>query len=411
MTVRAPSTSRLDPDRPLIVGGGHSGLLLALLLECHGLRPLLIDAEPPERVLDASFDGRALALMQGSRQILKTAGLWPELRRIATPGLGVRVKDAGGARIAYDAAELGPEPFGYGIETRLLRRRLLELVMARPGITLRAPCRLEALEREGGGIRAVLDDGGSLAASLVIGADGRGSRVRGLAGIGVERTDYHQAALTFALRLRAPHEHLVREFMRPAGPLALLPIGDHLASVTWIEPSAAADRLLALDDASVLSILTEQTEGLVEPTALLGRKTLYPLCGQVAARLVAPRIALVGDAAHGLHPIHAQGWNLGVRDIAALAEVLVDGHRARLDLGGGEVLQRYQRWRESDARLTFGLTDGLNRLFSTDLLPAALLRQAGLTILDQIAPLKHVAMRRGMGLTGDLPKLARGVAL
>jgi 2-octaprenyl-6-methoxyphenol hydroxylase len=199
--------------------------------------------------------------------------------------------------------------------------------------------------------------------------------------------------------------------MRPAGPLALLPIGDHLASVTWIEPSAAADRLLALDDASVLSILTEQTEGLVEPTALLGRKTLDPLCGQVAARLVAPRIALVGDAAHGLHPIHAQGWNLGVRDIAALAEVLVDGHRARLDLGGGEVLQRYQRWRESDARLTFGLTDGLNRLFSTDLLPAALLRQAGLTILDQIAPLKHVAMRRGMGLTGDLPKLARGVAL
>lgn len=399
-------------DQPLIVGGGHSGLLLALALERHGFQPTVIDADPVDQVLAAPFDGRALALMQGSKQVFDALGLWPDFQSIATPIWSVRVRDEGtGGTIFYDAGQVGDGAFGYGIETRLLRRRLLELVLARPAIRHLAPARLEGLTRGARRTSARLADGRTIESTLVIGADGRRSSVRKLAGIRTRRLAYRQTAITLAFRHEHPHEHRVREYMGEAGPLALLPIGEQICSATWIERPEQAEKLMVSPPGRLLEALRERHHNELRPSEILGKPGAFPLSAETAERYVAPHTALVGDAAHGLHPIHAQGWNLGVRDVAALAEVLVDAARSGQDLGSPDVLQRYARWRDGDARMILSLTDGLNRLFSTDLPPAKLLRHAALTALDNLPPVKSWAMRRGMGLSGNLPKLARGEPL
>jgi 2-octaprenyl-6-methoxyphenol hydroxylase len=403
----------VDSDTGVLIGGGGpAGLLLALALERAGIAVTLIEAEAPARTFKTPFDGRALALMHGSRQVLDALGLWQLCDADASPVWGVQVEDRStGSRLVYDARELGPHPFGYGIENRLLRQRLLTATLERPGIALVAPARLARLERRPNGLIAILDDGRRVGGRLLVGADGRGSTVRDLAGIGLERWRYAQTALTFAMRHGSADDAQVREYLRPAGPLALLPLRPGLCSITWIERDQVAAGLMQSEPEELLEALAAQLDDEIAPLAICGRPTAYPLCGQRARRFAAPRIALVGDAAHTVHPIHAQGFNLGVRDVAALAEILVDAARAGVDLGSSEALARYDRWRQADARLVVGLTDGLNRLFSTDLLPARLLRKLGLGALGQLAPLRHLAMRRGMGLAGDLPRLARGEAL
>jgi 2-octaprenyl-6-methoxyphenol hydroxylase len=401
----------------LIAGGGHAGLLLALSLDRAGLPVTVVEAQALKTVMAAPFDGRALALMYGSRRVLDGLGLWTAFSDIAEPVSGVRVRDDGtGATMAFDAAGLdkrvGSEPaFAYGITNRDLRRRLLELCQARPGIRLLAPARVVRLERSGGALVVTLEDGARLAARLVVGADGRGSLVRKLAQIGARRWQYPQTAITFALALPEPHDHCVREYLRPAGPLALLPIGPDLFSVTWVERHAVAERLLALDGPSLVQELQERVEIDLAGARLRGQPTGHRLGGLQATRYSAARVALVGDAAHGLHPIHAQGFNLGVRDVAALAEVVVESVRAGEDPGGAEALVRYDRLRRADARLTVGLTDGLNRLFSNDLPAAKLVRGLGFAAIERLAPLKQLAMRRGMGMVGDLPRRARGEPL
>jgi 2-octaprenyl-6-methoxyphenol hydroxylase len=388
-----------DPTAPiLIVGGGHTGLLLALTLDHAGLPVTVVEAQPLETIMAAPFDGRALALMHGSRRVLDGLGLWPAFADIAEPVRGVRVRDQGtGASIAFDAAALGEQALAYGITNRALRRRLLELCRAR-GIALLAPARLAGLRRHADAIIATLGDGSELGAALVVGADGRGSLVRELARIGARRWRYPQSAITFALRLKQPHDHCVHEFLRPAGPLALLPIGPDLCSITWVETRAVAEQLLRLEPESLLLELQDRVEIDLEGASLCGQPTGHPLSGLQAARYGAPRVALVGDAAHGLHPIHAQGFNLAVRDVAALAEVVVEGVRAGVDPGGPDALLRYDRLRRADAWLTVGLTDGLNRLFSTDLAAARLVRGLGFAAIDRLPSLKQLAMRRGMGL-------------
>jgi 2-octaprenyl-6-methoxyphenol hydroxylase len=395
----------------LIVGGGHSGLLLALALAHAGLPVTVIEAEPLATIMAAPFDGRALALMYGSRRVLDGMGLWPALADIAEPVQGVRLRDQGtGAAVAFDAAALGEQVLAYGITNRALRRRLLELCRAR-GITLLAPAHLVGLRRRADAAIATLDDGRELCAQLVVGADGRSSVVRELARIGARRWRYPQSAITFALRLEEPHDHCVHEVLRPAGPLALLPIGPELWGVTWVESHAVAEQLLRLDPETLLLELQDRLEMDLGEARLCGTPTGHPLGGLKAMRYGAPRVALVGDAAHGLHPIHAQGFNLAVRDVAALAEVVVDSVRAGADPGGPDAILRYDRLRRTDAWLTVGLTDGLNRLFSTDLAPARLVRGLGFAVIDRLPPLKELAMRRGMGLAGDLSRRARGEGL
>ena len=401
-----------SPAPLLIVGGGHAGLLLALALDRAGLCVTVIEAEPVEHILDAPFDGRALALMYGSRRVFDALGLWPAFEPLAQVVMGVRVVDrATGATVTYDAAEVGEHPFAYGIEHRTLRRRLLELALERPGIELVAPAQLCGLARTADGVTVRLESGARLHASLVIGADGRGSSVRQLAGIPLARWSYPQVAITCAIRHERDHRERVLELLHPAGPLALLPLGERLCAVTWVERRDDAEALLRGGREILLSALTERLAGELGELELVGAPVGYPLSGQEARRFVGPRLALIGDAAHAVHPIHAQGFNLGVRDVAALAEVLVDAARAGLDPGNSESLLRFERWRQADVRFVVTLTDGLNRLFSNDLAPAKLIRSLGLAAVDRLPPLKQLAMRRGMGLVGDLPRLARGESL
>jgi 2-octaprenyl-6-methoxyphenol hydroxylase len=393
----------------LIVGGGHVGLLLALALERLGLQPVVVDAQPIDATLGARFDGRALALMYGSKRVFEVLGLWPRFTRVAEPVHAVLLEDRStGSSIAYEAAEIADHPFGYGIETRTLRRILLELVLERPAIEVVAPARLAGLERADDHIAAKLDDRRCLKAALIVGADGRASTVRARAGLDGSSRQYGQTALTFALGHELPHDGRVREFLRPAGPLALLPIGAGLSSVTWVEASSLARHLLAGPRDTLAAMLAEQIDGVLGRFQIAGEPAAHPLCTHHARRFVAPRIALVGDAAHGIHPIHAQGFNLAVRDVATLAEVLVEAVREGRDVGDPEVLMRYDRLRRADVRMVAGITDGLNSLFSNDLGPAKLVRRVGLGALERLSPLKHLAMRRGMGLAGELPRLARG---
>ena len=232
--------------------------------------------------------------------------------------------------------------------------------------------------------------------------------MRTRAGLDGSSRQYGQTALTFALRHDLPHDGRVREFLRPAGPLALLPIGEGLSSVTWIEATSLARHLLAGPVDALAAMLEEQIDGVLGAFRITGEPAGHPLSARRARRFVAPRIALVGDAAHGIHPIHAQGFNLAVRDVATLAEVLVEALRAGRDLGDPEVLMRYDRLRRADVRIVAGMTDGLNSLFSNDLAAAKVVRGLGLSALDRMSPLKHLLMRRGMGLSGTLPRLARG---
>jgi 2-octaprenyl-6-methoxyphenol hydroxylase len=403
---REPRTSRADV---IVAGGGHVGLLLALALERLGLQPTIVDAQPVEATLGAPFGGRAIALMYGSKRVFEALGVWTWLAPLAEPVRAVVLEDRStGGSVVYQAAEIVDHPFGYGIESRALRRILLELVLQRPGIQVVAPARLSGLERAGDHIAAMLDDGRRLEGALIVGADGHGSTVRSRAGLDGSSRQYGQTALTFAIRHELPHDGRVIEYLRPAGPLALLPIGRNLLSVTWIEAARVARHLLARPADTLATMLREQIGGVLGAFQIAGEPAGHALSVHHARRFVAPRIALVGDAAHGIHPIHAQGFNLAVRDVATLAEVLIEAARAGRDLGDAEILMRYDRLRRADVRAVAGMTDGLNSLFSNDLGPAKVVRRVGLTALDRLAPLKHLAMRRGMGLSGELPRLARG---
>ena len=399
-------------QRVLVVGAGHSGLLLALALDRLGVRVGVIDPDPVDLTLAAPFGGRALALMYGAKQVFESLGLWARLADIAEPVWGVRVEDLStGAAITYEAAEIGDHPFGFGIESRALRRRLLELVLERPAIEVIAPARLRRLARTANGIEATFDDGSRSRAALVVGADGRGSTVRSCAGLDGASWRYPQTALTFAVSHSQPHNHRVREYLCPAGPLALLPIGPDLSSITWSERAGLAQHLLEGPRGQLEAALRERIGDVLGDFKIVGEPAAYPLAGHRARRFAAPRVALVGDAAHGIHPIHAQGFNLAVRDIALLAEVLVEAARAGRDLGDPEILMRYDRARRADADAITAMTDGLNLLFSNDLAPAKLARRLGLGALERLPALKQLAMRRGMGLSGDVPRLARGELL
>jgi 2-octaprenyl-6-methoxyphenol hydroxylase len=382
----------------LIVGGGHTGLLAALALHRVDLDVALIDPEPLERVLAAPFDGRALALMRGAREALDARALWAPLAGISTPVGGVRVVDeATGSAVDYDAGEAGAEPFAWGLENRLLRRRLLEEALGR-GIPIEAPARVVGLAHAPDAATLTLADGSRRRARLVIGADGRESTLRRLVGIAVDRWRYRQAALTFAIAHEKPHGHRVREILRPAGPLALLPIGPAMCSLTWVEREDDARLLAAGGREALAAALRARIGDLLGPFEIRGEPALYPLAAHAARRLVAPRTALLGDAAHGMHPIHAQGFNLGVRDVLTLADRLAVVARGGGDPGESELLLDYERRRRADVRFTLNLTDGLNRLFSNDFGPAKAIRSLGFAALERVGPLKRLAMRRGMGL-------------
>jgi 2-octaprenyl-6-methoxyphenol hydroxylase len=382
----------------LVVGGGHAGLLAAAAAAGLGFDVRLIDPQPWPAIVTAEPEGRSLAVLAGSTAIMQDLGVWPFVEGLGEPVWQTIVRDAvTGRQIAYDNAA-DRRPFAYGFQNVDLRRGLLQAFLAKAGDGAYLRGTVLALRPSGKQTQVVLDDGRHLEAGLVVAADGRASKLRGLAGIAVTGWRYDQSALALVIRHARPHAGAVREWLRPAGPLAFLPLTGQRTGVTWVERIGPAADLAAEAPASLIEQLQALTGGVLGRMEIAAGPALYPLAAHQAARYVRPRLALVGDAAHGTHPVHAQGFNMGVGDIGALARGLARARQRGLDPGGGEVLLPYERERRPANTRRLLLTDGLNRMFSTTAFPATRLRSLALATLDTVPPLKNLAMRHGMQL-------------
>ncbi len=421
MSRPGPRAQEYDVD-VLIVGGGFVGASLAAALAGSGVSACMVDRADPGESLLATFDGRAFAISAANQRMLAGIGLWPELQAAAAPILDIRVSDGQSLLfLHYDHADVGEGPMGYMVENHHLRRALHRRLADCDGLVNLAPAQVSALERSPGGIIAELAGGGRVRARLVVGADGRGSDTRKRAGIGLTRWDYGQTGIVCTVRHAREHDFVAHERFLPAGPFAILPLmGDEpakapgradRASIVWTERDELAPAIMALDDEAFTAELCRRFGDFLGRVEVIGPRWAYPLSLQFAKRTVDHRLVLVGDAAHGMHPIAGQGLNMGLRDVATLAEVLVEAHRLGLDVGAATGLERYQRWRRFDNAAMLAATDALNRLFSNDVAPLRLARDLGLAAVEKMPPLKKLFMRHAMGVVGELPKLLRGQPL
>lgn len=395
----------------VIIGGGLVGGTQACALAAAGMQVVVIDRSEPAEILSAGFDGRASAIAQASHRLLDRLGLWEFDESETAPILDIRVSDGGSPLfLHYDHADIGNQPLGYMIENRFLRRALYRKMAAADDITLLSPCQVEATETDGILTRVTLSDGSIISAPILIGADGRTSMVREAAGIGLIEWSYRQSGIVCTVEHARPHNNVANEHFLPAGPFAILPLPGNRSSIVWTERSELAPSLIKLPEAEFTQELATRFGDFLGPVSIVGPRWSYPLSLQYAERTVAARMALVGDSAHALHPIAGQGFNMGLRDVAALTDVLVDAYRLGLDIGTSPVLEKYQRWRRFDNLLMAGLTDGLNRLFSNDIAPIRTARDIGLGLVNKAGPLKKFFMQHAMGLAGDLPRLMQDEA-
>ncbi len=399
-----------------IVGGGLVGMSLAIALSSAGLRIAVIDLEPPLTTVTDAFDGRASAIAWGSQRVLTGLGIWDGLAPHAAPILDIRVSD-GESRLFlhYDHRDVADHALGFIVENRYIRRVLHARAAALPNLVRIAPARVETMDQQPGETLLGLTGDRHVAARLIVGCDGKRSFVRREAGIAVFEHRYAQTGIVATVRHAMPHANVAHERFLPAGPFAMLPLPDrdgaHRSSIVWTERADLAPLLMALDDAAFVVEITRRFGPWLGALDIEGQRWAYPLELVQAARYIGPRVALAGEAAHAIHPIAGQGLNLGLRDVSALAECIVDAARLGLDIGALDVLERYERWRQVDSVMLMAVTDGLNRLFSNDLAPIRLARDLGLAAVDRIAPLKRLLMRHAMGVVGDLPRLARGEKL
>jgi 2-octaprenyl-6-methoxyphenol hydroxylase len=400
----------------LIVGGGLNGPCLALALAQAGLSSIVIDALPEDTRSGEGFDGRAYALALASVRMLDALGLWAKLAENAQPILEIKASDGRAGEGAapfflhFDHAEIEEGPMGQMIEDRYLRRALLSAMEADPRIT-HMPGATVVAQDTGRAAEVTLADGRTLTGRLLVGADGRRSGTAERAGIKRTGSDYGQTALVCAIAHERPHHGIAQQFFMPAGPLAILPLPGNRSSIVWSETTARAAEIAAMDDAAYLDALRPAFGDFLGGISLAGARYSYPLALSIAEAFVAPRLALVGDAAHGIHPIAGQGLNLGLRDVAALAEVLADAKRRGEDIAAPDVLARYQTWRRFDTAAMAMATDAFNRLFSNDNPALRVLRDAGMGVVQALPGLRRRFIREAAGLTGDMPRLMTGRAL
>jgi 2-octaprenyl-6-methoxyphenol hydroxylase len=404
----------------LIAGGGFAGLTLAIALR-QGLGPQGLGPSVSVTVADPTLgkshadDERASAIVAAARRLFETLDVWQSVAAEAQPILDMvvtdsRVGDAVRPVFLTFAGDVEPgEPFAHMIENRILIPAL-EAKAREAGVALRATA-VTTVSHDGERAAVALADGSTCKARLLVAADGARSSIREQAGIAVRGWEYGQSAIVTTVGHERDHEGRAVEHFLPGGPFAILPLTGRRSSIVWTETTDDAERIMALPDDAFHAELEQRFKLHLGEIRAVGARRVHPLGFFIARSFIAERIALVGDAAHVIHPIAGQGLNMGLRDIAALAEVLVDAARLGLDPGAADVLERYQRWRRFDT-MTMGLaTDGLNRLFSNHSAALRAVRDIGLGLVDRVPNLKRLFIREAAGLVGDVPKLLRGKSL
>jgi 2-octaprenyl-6-methoxyphenol hydroxylase len=402
----------------LIAGGGLNGPALALALAQGGLKVIVIDNRPAVSRAEAGFDGRSYALAIASKRLLTMTGVWPRVGDKAQPIHKIKASDGLAGQgpapffLTFDAAEIEEGPMGFLLEDRFLYAAFLAAMAEEPNITLLSGETVTAQEVAVNTMTITLGSGRMLTGRLLVGCDGRGSGTAARAGIRRVGWGYGQTALVTAIHHERDHEGIAHQFFMPEGPLAILPLkGGHHSSIVWSETEDNAARIQALPDDQYLAALRPRFGDFLGEISLAGDRFTYPLSLSLAERFIAPRVALVGDSAHGVHPIAGQGLNLGLRDVGALAQVVIEAARRGEDIGSQTTLEAYQRWRRFDATtLALGM-DTVNRLFSNDnpILRAG--RDLGLGIVNAMPGLRRRFIRQAAGLNGDLPRLLAGKAI
>lgn len=419
----APNHLRADVA---IVGGGPVGLTLALALDQAGAKVAVIDQAPPETALAPHFDGRAFAIAYANYRMWRALGiaqtLDPHIQPIekimVTDGRPLNARNGGGPSLLhlyFDSEEIDgatkAEPLGYMVENRYLRVALDAAIRARPSITRLAPMGVESFETAAAGATLHLKDGAQVKAPLLVGADGRKSFVRQSLRIRTIGWPYKVTAIVATVAHEKPHGAVAHEFFLPSGPFAILPLTGNRANIVWAEPHAVAAALMELDPADFLAELALRFGDFLGELKLEGPRFSYPLSLQFAEKMIAPRAALAGDSAHAIHPIAGQGLNMGLKDVAALAECVADSLALGLDAGDANALERYQRWRRFDNVAMALATDGFDRLFSNDSPRLRLARDLGMAAINAFGPARRYFMRTAGAAAGDLPKLLKGEAL
>jgi 2-octaprenyl-6-methoxyphenol hydroxylase len=407
-----PKPTRTDV---LIAGGGFAGLALAIALR-QGLGPsFAVTVADPAFARTGPGDGRASAIAAAARRLFETLGVWDSVASNAQPILDMvvtdsKVDDAMRPTFLTFDGEVSPgEPFAHMIENAPLIAALVDKAKAE-GVALR-PCAVASHQADMHKVTAQLADGTSMVTRLLVAADGARSKIRERAGIASHGWDYDQSGIVTTVTHERDHNGRAEEHFLPAGPFAILPLTGRRSSIVWTESKKEAARIVALSDAEFHTELERRFGLHLGDIQATGPRRAHPLGLSVAREFIADRIALVGDAAHVIHPIAGQGLNMGLKDVAALAEVIVDAARLGLDPGAGDVLERYQRWRRFDTMAMGVATDGLNRLFSNRSDVLRLVRDVGLGLVDRLPPLKGLFIREAAGLVGDVPKLLRGEML
>lgn len=398
----------------IIVGGGLNGPALAIAAACAGFTVTIIDSLPQAARKTRDFDGRSYALALASKRLLQGIGVWPSVASEAQPMLEIKVTDGRAGEGAapwmmhFDHAEIEEGPMGFMVEDRHLRLAFLDAMDGHKGITQIDGDTVVAQSVGGSRVTVTLASGKTVSGQLLVGSDGRSSGTARRAGIKRIGWGYDQTAIVCAVDHEKPHGGIAHQFFMPNGPLAILPLTGNRSSIVWSETTARAAEIMALDDAGFLDALRPAFGSFLGEIGLQGARFTYPLGLTLAQSFIADRTALIGDAAHGLHPIAGQGLNAGLRDVAAVVDVLTEARGRGEDIAGRVALARYQQWRRFDTTSLALATDAFNRLFSNDnpILRAA--RDLGMGLLNGAAPLRRGFIREAAGLTGDLPKLMRG---
>lgn len=396
-----------------VIGGGPAGCCLAALLAANGVAAICIDREDPAKAAPSDFDGRTMAVSFGSRRVIEAAGAWDGMAKAASPIRDIDILDGGGPTLlTFLSDDVERDAFGWVIENRVLRTSLYAALAAQKNVTHLAPAGVRGFSHAEGRVTVHLEDGREVRAKLVAGADGKHSFTREQMGIGTRGWDYGQKAIVCVVTHANPHNHTAIEDFRSEGPLAILPLlddaeGRHRSTVVWTEEAHAKNSAVNWDEETFNAALRERFPAFYGDVKLAGPRFSYPLALSHAHSYIGTRMVLVADAAHAIHPIAGQGLNLGLRDVAELAELVIKAKRSGQDIGGGDLLKKYESARRPDNMAMAAATDMLNKLFSNRSGPLRHARKAGLRLVQKFPAARQFLMKNAMGASGLLPILIR----